>query len=228
MEYCLNYRENLVNYGVRKTIHQDWEYLLMIDSHQVFTNPYWWEEAIWNMEHFQLVQLTQYGAHFNESNITKALTTRDVYTPTFAYLYQTTNRIAPKEWYYKGNVWGIRKQVYTKIGYIWDYCLLGACDDIFVLTAVRNKNDFEAATYNRCIYKAAQPWIESAMQIIQGSVTALPGNFYHLYHERVADVYLKAGIWERDCIQLENNFLRDKDFILHTNLSSLLTIGRMN
>lgn len=40
-------RENLINYGLKKYWHlMNDTFILWIDSHQYFTNLYWWEESI--------------------------------------------------------------------------------------------------------------------------------------------------------------------------------------
>jgi hypothetical protein len=47
-------RENLINVVAKRLI-DTWEYLMWIDGHQWFLNPFWWEEAIYKMEKYSSV-----------------------------------------------------------------------------------------------------------------------------------------------------------------------------
>lgn len=53
IEDTFYYRENLLNVAAHRF--SDWEYMAWIDAHQMFLEPYWWEDTIWSLEHFGAV-----------------------------------------------------------------------------------------------------------------------------------------------------------------------------
>jgi len=219
MSYCLNYRENMVNVGIRKA-KPDWQYVLWIDSHQIFSNLYWWEETIYKLEHYATCHLASHGNIYDDLNRTREK------LPTFTYLYSTKapiNESDRSNRVFNGNLWGIRREIYEKIGYIYDYCLTGDCDGIWVRSTLKSPNDWDGLLKTKCILKAAQPWINKTASIIKGSSTYIRGEFTHLNHERFNNgVHLKFYLWERLCPDLERDFYRDSNFTLFTTNQDLI------
>jgi len=64
-------RENLLNVAIKKLLVQtEWQIFAWIDTHQMFSNSYWWEEAILKASKVGVIQLFQTAGYFNSKNET--------------------------------------------------------------------------------------------------------------------------------------------------------------
>jgi hypothetical protein len=218
-----------MNVGLRRLAHNDWQYFIWVDSHQLFTNSFWWEETIYKLEKSSVLHMAQYGLHVDIWNQSTALTTIGVLTPTFGYLYRTQGVVTDWDSHYMGNVWAINRNAYEGIGYIYDYCLTGGCDSMFARSTLKNKSDSTLKYIGRCELIAATPWIENGMKVIKGKIDFLRGGFIHLWHERSGEAPIfYTRVWNRVCPNLERDFYRDENFTLYTTNQDLLDVGHIH
>jgi len=220
------YRENLLNVAIRKTKHLDYEYIVWIDSHQVFLNPYWWEEGIYQMAKYPPVSLFHSVAHYNDNNNKTFDRWKDLYG--VQYILQNTGDIHAwidakqgqwKGW--QGNAVGVRTEIYDKIEFILDYCILGCCDCAFnYATMTSDWNLFEPSSNS-----AAQlmPWIEKARKVLGKKNGVVRGRIYHLYHEHYYGGYggLSAKL-SNSKLDLQKELYRDENFTIHIHPDSIL------
>ena len=174
------YRENLLNVAIRKT--KDWEYALWIDAHQIFLNPYWWEEGITKLEHYNNVQFFQTLAWLNKPDNS---TDHDQDLHGVQYAYTTTRDLnhyvfSPyKMW--NGNAVGVRREIYEGIDYVLDECLAGCCDCAFNVAGMKDHWDRVDKFPNYGVQ--LNPWIEKASKVFDGKVAIVRGRMYHFYHD---------------------------------------------
>jgi len=137
VEDTFYYRENFLNVMARKTMGL-WEYMMWVDAHQLFDNTYWWEEAIYKMEQTNVVQFFQHVSYLWETNATEFGYHAAGYKyKLYDFMFEGTN-------YFAGNAWGLRKDVYLKLGYILDTCIAGACDFSLTYALFKSTDDWPA------------------------------------------------------------------------------------
>jgi len=175
-------RENLLNVAANKV--KEWEYLLWIDAHQIFSNNYWWEETIHKLEHYAAVQLFQDLVHLQQKD---NKTDESRHFPGSMYVYSHTELIetfVDRYHIWIGNAWGVRREIYRKIGSILDYCISGCCDCAYNIAALKNVSHWNILD-NWPHYKSVlMPWINHAASIFQGKSSVVRGRIHHLWHER--------------------------------------------
>ena len=209
------YRENLLNVAAKKTLDY-WEYLLWIDAHQQFENIYWWEEAIYKMEHFASVNFFQTLGHMDQSNNTIS----GLIGHSVMYNYQL-NRPMLGTGYFAGNAWGIRKELYLEIGYILDTCIAGGCDYAYCIASMKNIDDWDGFRSFPHYFGQLKPWIENASKVFKGSSAIIRGHIAHFWHLHVFDYF---GIQQKIgycCYDIEKDTYRDANFTLRLSSEQL-------
>jgi len=220
------YRENLLNVAIRKTKHLDYEYIVWIDSHQVFLNPYWWEEGIYQMAKYPTVSLFHSVSHYSDNRNRTFNKWKDLYG--VQYILQNTGDIHAwidgkqgqwKGW--QGNAVGVRREVYDKIEFILDYCIIGCCDCAFnyaTMTSYWNLFDVFGNYGNQLM-----PWIEKSRKVLGKKNGVVRGRVYHLYHEHYYGGYggLSGKLKEKE-YDLQKEIYRDENFTMHIHPDSVL------
>jgi len=168
-------RENFINVAVKKI--PDWEYIAWIDGHQVFENPYWWEESIYNMEKVGSVQLFQVLKKLKDDNSTLNV------NPGSIYVSLLHSRLGWNPFPYYGNAFAIRREMYEGIGYIADECIAGCCDCVYNYGLMDEKIDFYYM--NRWPNYQGQfiDWVKNAQKVFKGKRKSIRGDLIHLHHE---------------------------------------------
>jgi len=226
IEDYIYYRENFLNVAIRKTWHLEYEYILWIDAHQIFLNPYWWEEGIYKLARYPTVSFFQTLAHFNGSENNNTL--KDgLDMGGVQYLYQQTSNI--NHWIsgygrwqaWNGNAVGIRREIYEKIDYIIDYCIEACCDCAFNAATMTSYWDLmdSFGGYG----KALKPWITAAKKTLGGENGVVRGRMLHLYHEHIwHDGAVFRRLVNTGSLNLWNELYRDENFTIHIKKESFL------
>jgi len=227
VEDYLYYRENFVNVAIRKTKHMNYDYIIWLDSHQIFLNPYWWEDGIEKMARYPTVSFFHDLVHvkYADNNQTMREGTDQngvqyVYSQTSDMNYWVNGETGI--WMaWNGNAVGVRREIYDQIEYIMDYCIQGCCDCVFnaaTMTSYWNLMD-SFGSYG----KEMQPWIKAARKVLGGENGVVRGKLLHLYHEHIRykpDSFKalvndpKLNIW--------NEIYRDENFTIHLKKDSYL------
>jgi len=226
VEDYVYYRENLVNVAVRKTKHLNYDYIIWLDSHQIFLNPYWWEDGIYKMARYPTVSFFHDLAHVKNPGDNSTMR-EGTDQPGVQYVYQQTSDIhywlngygGWKAW--NGNAVGVRREIYDKIEYIADYCIAGCCDCVFndaTMTYHWNLMD-SFGSYG----KAMQPWIQAARKVLGGENGVVRGRLFHLYHEHVRyDGSATRKLVKHPNLDLLNELYRDENFTIRIKKESFL------
>lgn len=113
-----------------------------------------------------------------------------------------------------GNAWAISRDLYEKIGYIYDEGIGGGTDYIFASSARNNGflpwEKFRTDNY----YKAAVPWLERVAPIFNDTASFVRGELRHFEHERtfwyhLAIEYIRKNYVNQtllDVLHREENF----------------------
>jgi len=214
------YRENLLNVAARKAT--GWEYMLWIDAHQSFENTYWWEEAIWGLEHYAVVQLFQSLDHRDQFS-NKTVPWLDLFSTQYAYMlnHPPNTFFDMKRGVWNGNAFGIRKDLYNELGYILDTCIAGCCDCAYNVAAFGHWEDWYLPTWPHYTNQF-RPWLETAWKVFKGEVKAMRGHIVHYFHPFTFDWNAKLKAIDNPVYILENELYRDENFTLHLKNTSQL------
>ncbi len=220
------YRENFLNVAIRKTRHLDYEYITWIDAHQVFLNPYWWEEGIYKMARYPTVSLFHSVAHFDNNNNRTFSKWKDLYGIQYELQYTADLHVwvdgKQGQWKgWQGNAVGVRREIYDGIDFILDYCILGCCDCSFnYATMTSYWNLFDTfGNYG----KQLLPWIEESRKVLAKKNGVVRGRVYHLYHEHYYGG--SNGLFDKvknNPIDFQQELYRDENFTLHIKPGSVL------
>lgn len=175
--YNVSYiRENLLNVAIRKLDKQKpWEYAIWIDAHQFLENPYWWEESIYKMEKYASVQLFGSIQYVGDDNKTEL--------PPLALSAMRSSLLTDAVLQFNvvyGNAFGLRKDLYHAVGYLYDECIATSCDCAWVLSSFPDGVGF--APLFPAYYKNFDNYINSTKKVLKGNRAFVPGHMLHFSH----------------------------------------------
>jgi len=193
-------RESLLNVAAKKI--PGWEYMAWIDTHQPFENNYWWEEAIVRLEKYASVQFFQYLQAFDPTNKTKN------FAPSALYIANIQSKLGVLP-FVLGNAFGIRKDYYDKIGYVFDECIGGCCDCAYVKGSLPADFPFDFWFMWQSYTEKMMPWVQHTQSVFQGSRHIVRGVLYHIWHEETFP-YMNIMSMIRDSdFSIKNDLKRD-------------------
>jgi len=202
---CSYMTPNLINMALRK-LKLPWEYLLWIDAHQFFQNPYWIFEAIIQAEKFATVQLFSFSVTLDPFNYTQIFR-RGISFATYQPEFDGGQELE------FGNAYVLRREIYEKMGYLIDECIAGDCDVFYAQTFYpkykRINDDFYPSTRVR-------EWIDNAIPFMNGSSGFVGGNLYHFFHQHgpFPTLELTRALEWLD-YEKERDLKRDENFALY-------------
>ncbi len=209
VEDTFYYRENFLNVMAKKTL-DVWEYMLWIDAHQVFQNIYWWEESIYKMEQNNIAHLFYHVKYMRWQNQTF------LELDTVTYQYRIFNELQYGTNYFAGNAWGIRKDVYLKLGYILDTCIAGGCDYSLCYSLLKSTDDWPGGFRNFPYYfEQLKPWIHEAHDVLKESYGNVRGVLFHRDHSHLFDYFGIQNRFAHGGLKIEEDLYRDENFTLH-------------
>lgn len=212
LEDYIYYRENLANVFANKLL-EDWEVLLLIDSHQIFSNQYWLLDSIYAASHYKAVQLFDRFVKLDYDNSTISSS-------------QSSLAHYERDHYPKGNTgnaWAVEKDVWLEMDYLPDKCISGLCDTSLAYAAVSsNETPFEDdilkwgkdSSKDPYLLYSIIPWMKEAKKSLQGSQTYLKTTLYHFEHEHHFN-WTSMGRAIKKCGYGFESLKRDDSLMLH-------------
>ena len=204
------YRENLVNVAAKKT-YDIWEYMFWIDAHQVFENIYWWEEAIVKLEHVSAVHLLDRASYYDDYNKTIWLS-----LPSVSYSHKYSAQLRGT-YFFAGNGWAMRKEVYKKVGYIIDECVAGACDYSLMISLMDNNEVWDGITGFPFYFEQLKPIINAARKKLGKKFATIRGQIFHINHVHPFNYWSTQEEFRSCCIDMKKDMYRDENFTLHSS-----------
>lgn len=211
-------RENMLNVIIKHLPH-DAEYFGWADTHQIFENPYWWEELLYKIERDATVQLFDSVYRIGECN--NSLKTAQAFTRVDKLV-----NVKPCGTIY-GSGWAISKSVFNELGYILDNCVDLGCDVVWAFSTqkdVAKTYDINKRLNNeRDYYRYFREWAGKAKEILGAKAGFIRGGIVHLKHENTV-VAGNFECWKNWVIQndLNTGLERKDDFSLRIKEESLL------
>lgn len=198
------HRENLINVAARK-LWDMWDYLIWIDAHQWLENPFWWHDAIYQMEHQNIVQFFTETTYLTPDNRTSIFTDKGV-------MYYKSLLPGQLAMIY-GNAWGMRKDIYAEIDFIEDRCIAGGCDWLMVF-ACFNDEDVPIRVKRKIYYDQFWDWVTHTRQVFNGKVSFIPGRLMHFEHAHFFS-YFDAQDALDGLFNFTRDLYRDANFTIH-------------
>lgn len=205
-------RENFVNVAAKRI--PDWEYIAWIDAHQVFENPYWWQESIHSMEKYGSVQMFQQLQRLNALNGSLNMDPGSLYVTTFL----------SKGWDllpYYGNAFGIRREMYEKIEYILDTCIASCCDCLYTYALLDDSVQFHYMDRWGQYLQNFKNWTDQAKSVFQGKRKSIRGKLFHLKHEEKFSYFALLEAANNLDFNVERDLERNTEFVILLNNTGL-------
>jgi len=197
-------RENLLNVAAKKI--PGWEYMGWIDAHHLFENNYWWEESIVRMEKYPSMQLFQrFNGLTTKTNHTQIDWTSVLYKSKIQYDLD----MGLLGFY--GNAYGIKKEFYDQMGYIFDKCVGGCCDCAYAKASFGDSRKFEYfRTWSRYTHQM-DFWINATAKVFNKRYNIVRGTIWHIPHEETFPYLSILGMFNNSDFQIDRDLGKDEN-----------------
>lgn len=199
-------KENLINVGVQQLFPRDWKYMAWLDTDIFFRDPHWAQEALHQLQHFNLIQpwsqCADLGHHGNINTLFNS----------FGYLQQAGIPIQkhqhdPYRYGHSGFGYCATRLFWENLPRgLMDFCVLGSADWHMAWAAAGEVDvtlrTFISHSYNR----RAREWQHGAMKTTHGQIGFCQGRLEHKFHGAKPNRKYK----ERNGILIECGFDPDK------------------
>lgn len=200
------HKEALLN-GVIKTLPKKFKYVFWLDTDVLFTNRNWLIQGVEELKYNNIIQPFEYCVHLNEGETKPSFNTHEeklfASEPTkrhpslwrsFCANYKTNDLSSDNNYDKHGQVgfaWGARRDILDTMP-LYDKALIGGADHIMAHAAAGHIG-------HSCITKsftddldAVNQWSEDFDWLINGKVSYVIGDLYHIWHGDLANrQYLK-------------------------------------
>lgn len=141
------HKENMINLGVKHLLPSDWKYFAWIDADIEFLNDNWAEETIKLLKEYNIVQLFKRAINLDKNNLPLSYKTGYAYDKInmFTNIVQAKGNFLiskQKKDYHTGFGWAINRELYDKLGGLYEYSIIGGGDKIIALILSKNLSDF--------------------------------------------------------------------------------------
>jgi hypothetical protein len=200
-------KESLMNIGFRSVIAKyNAKYLGCIDMDVFFRDENWAQEAMHQLQTFQIIQPWQDCADLGpHGGISRAFR-------SFGYQHQRgvpkqTHPSQPYEYAHTGFAWCFTTAFYHQVMGLMDFPILGSADHHMAFACIGRVNDTIHAGMQPDFFELCREWQERALQITNGEVGFSVGRIEHVFHGPKNRRYYR----ERWQILVDNKFSPKKD-----------------
>ncbi len=200
------HKEALLN-GIIKTLPTKFKYVFWLDTDVIFTNRNWLIQGVEELKYNNIIQPFEYCVHLNEGETKPSFNTHEeklfASEPTkrhpslwrsFCANYKTNDLSGDTNYDKHGHVgfaWGAKRSVLDTLP-LYDKGLIGGADHIIAHASAGHIG-------HSCIKKsftddleAVNDWSEDFEKLIDGKISYVIGDLYHLWHGDIAKrQYLK-------------------------------------
>ncbi len=198
-------KESMINLGVRYLLPKDWRYLAWIDADVEFRNPNWVQEALHELQHFEVIQPWQscsdLGFHGNIVNSYQS----------YGTLRQAGVRIQkwkgePYPYGHSGYAWACTRAFWERVGGLMDFCPLGSADHHMAFAMTGETKSTVHGKMSKSFFRRCYEWQERAIAACRTDVGASVGRIEHNFHGPKAFRYYR----ERWQILVDHGYDPDK------------------
>ncbi len=171
-------KENLLNIGISR-LPPDWRYVAWIDADVRFQNPGWAAETVEWLQLFSVLQLFSHAHDLDpEHQVLDGKKPKTGFMHTYWEGLPASKRYDDGNWH-PGYAWAMRRDAYTALGGLMDFCVLGSADRHMAMALVGKAE----LSLNRCLSPAYRrrvlAWQERAERHLRRNVHYVPGLLTH-------------------------------------------------
>ena len=173
-KHALWHKENMINIGIKKLLPPDWKSVAWIDGDIEFDNPNWAVDTLKILTKFDIVQLFSTCMDLDKDSIPMNIWQSYGYKFTQGETFKYNKGI---NYWHPGYAWACTRELYEKIGGIYDKGILGSGDYILTQGILKHvaAGDKSLTFFNQDIAE----FVNKLDDIIVGYV---PNNIRHYYH----------------------------------------------
>jgi len=176
-------KENMINLGVRYLLPRDWKYMAWIDTDVFFRDPYWAQEALHQLQHFQVIQPWQdcldLGPHGN------------VFQHFKSFGFQHQRRIPkqmhpsqPYQYAHSGYAWACTRKFYENLPGkgLLDFAILGSADHHMAFACIGEVQNTVHRGMQPSFLRKCEEWQHWALKTTHKEVGFCHGRVEHVFH----------------------------------------------
>lgn len=200
------HKEALLN-GVIKTLPKKFKYVFWLDTDVLFTNKDWLIQSVEELKFNNIIQPFEYCIHLEQGetkpSFDVALARESALHPptrhpnfwrSFCANYRTTDYASDTNYDKHGHVgfaWGARREI-LDIMPLYDKALIGGADHIMAHASAGHIGHSCLTKSFSDDIEAVNEWSEDFEKLINGKISYVVGDLYHLWHGELKDrQYLK-------------------------------------
>lgn len=203
------HKEALLN-GIVKTLPTKFKYVFWLDTDVLFTNKDWLVQGVEELKYNNIIQPFEYCVHLNEGETKPSFNTHEeklfASEPTkkhpnlwrsFCANYKTNDLSSDTNYDKHGHVgfaWGAKRSVLDTLP-LYDRGLIGGADHIMAHASAGHIGHSCISKSFKDDLEAVNDWSEDFEKLINGKISYVVGDLYHLWHGDTANrQYLKRII----------------------------------
>ena len=172
-EIPLWHKENMINVAVKKLLPKDYKAFAWIDADIEFDSSTWVSDTLKLLNGtFDIVQLFSHCIFMDKDGSTLNNFNSNGYIHFNKILIKTVN-----DYSHPGYAWAITRELYEKIGYLFDKSILGGGDRIIINSIFNNINTFKK-DYSKELFNS----INNYSKELDFKYGYTPGIIKHYYH----------------------------------------------
>ena len=205
------HKENMVNIGIAKLLPKDWKYVAWIDADIEFENSHWVSDTLSKLSSTNdIVQLFSHAIDMDKNRNAMQIFQGSIYQ----YISHMKRGDGLNYWH-PGYGWACTKEVYNKMGKIFELGILGSADD-HMLKSWIGEQSWITSVHSKCDKDYKDAVEEFANNTCDFKLGYINGVIKHNYHGTKANRKYKER-WEilvNHNFSPKNHLTVDKDGIL--------------
>ena len=184
-------KESMINLGVRHLLPQDWKYVAWVDADVSFRDPNWAQEALHQLQHFQVIQPWQQVANLGfRGNIMEVAHSagwlRQMGRWPKEHLSKDWKKHHPSDAHYPyghtGLAWCCTRGFWEQVqGLMW-WAVLGSGDHHMAQAMVNNVDISIHGSMTDGFKKMCREWQYRAFRMTHGQIGYVHGRIEHNFH----------------------------------------------
>lgn len=183
------HKENMINLGIQRLtqMYPDWKYLAWIDADIEFMDRNWVENAVHQLQHYQVIQMFENCIDMGPTG--EALATHYSFMSQYLkgkpYNYKASNKYC-NQWH-PGYAWAVNREGLDHMGQLIDIAILGAGDNHMAHALIGKLDGTLAKGLHPNYIKRLNLWQSQCEKYIRRDVGFLPGTLLHGWHGKKKD-----------------------------------------
>lgn len=171
------HKENMINLGVKALLPPNWKAFAWIDSDIEFENINWASDTLKILNDYKdIVQLFSHTLDLDDSNLTMSVFTSFCYQYDKGYKY---NPIRGVNYWHPGYAWACTRQIYEKMGGLFEHGILGSADYNMAMSLIGQGNKSFICKTNDVFRQEILAFQE---RITNSRIGYVPGIIRHYFH----------------------------------------------